>query len=49
MSKQILSNYYCELNDEAKKRYSDKLKIIDDADPYLRMERKSGDASASVA
>ena len=48
MSKQILSNYYCELNDEAKKRYSDKLKMIDDADPYLRMERKSGDTSASV-
>ena len=28
---QILSNYYCKLNDEAKKQYSDKLKMIDDA------------------
>ena len=31
MSMQILSNYYCKLNDEAKKQYSDKLKMIDDA------------------
>lgn len=49
MSRQILSNYYCELNNEAKKRYSDKLETIKDTDPYLRMEKKSsGDASASV-
>ena len=38
MSWQVLSNYYSELNDEAKKQYSNKLKMMYDVDPYLRME-----------
>ena len=36
-----------ETNDEAKKQCSDKLKMINDADLYLRM-KKSGDMSTSI-
>jgi len=50
MSRQILSNYCSELNDEAKKRYIDKVKMINDIDPYFRMERSwvGWDTSASI-
>jgi len=33
---------YSELNDEEKKQYIDKVKMINGIDPYFRMKKKSG-------
>ena len=36
-----LSNYYSGLDNTAKERYMDKLRLINKIDPYCRMESKS--------
>ena len=36
-----LSNYYSSLDDTAKKRYMDKLRLINKIDPYCCMESRS--------
>ena len=48
MSGELLSKYHSELNDEAKKRYIEKMKMINGVDPYFKMENKSGRRDAGV-
>ena len=48
MSGKLLSKYHSELNDEAKKRYIEKMKMINGVDPYFKMENKSGRWDAGV-
>ena len=46
-NEKVCSSYYTGLNDEAKKCYAEKIKVIGDIDPYCRMESK-GKSTASI-
>ena len=43
-----LSNYYSGLDNTAKERYMDKLRLINKIDPYCRMESRSKKSLGSV-
>ena len=42
------SNYYSGLNDEAKKRYAEKIKLIGEIDPYHRMGNRGKSTVSTI-
>ena len=47
-NEKVCSSYYTGLNDEAKKRYAEKIKVIGDIDPYCRMESKGKSTASTI-